>query len=228
VPVAPQTPGAPLPAYSDDFDGTSLDGWQWVRGEKASYRLEDGRFVFDVQNADLSNGSNTASVLTRAAPDGDYVVETKVAFNVPPEGCPAEAGADGSVCYNFVQAGLLVYGSDDSFIKLAHASLWETRQTEFAKEIPTAPMDAPRYGNTVAGAPGDETWLRIVCQKGAASDGADLFTAYTSQDGVRWVRGGAWSHSDLGPAPRIGLVSMGGPEKYTARFDYVHTWQLAD
>ncbi|WP_322919248.1 family 43 glycosylhydrolase [Nocardioides renjunii] len=227
-PVPPHVPGALLAQYSDEFDAQELAGWQWVRGDAASARLERGRFAFDVQDADLYVDSNTASVLTRPAPPGDYVVETKVAFDVPPEGCPPEAGADGLDCYNFVQAGLVVYGSDDAFLKLTHASLWETRQTEFAKEVPSAPAGQPRYGNTVVGAPGDETWLRIVREAGAGSDGADRFTAYTSQDGVRWVRGGAWTHSELGPDPQIGLVSMGGPEDLTARFDYVRTWSLAD
>jgi arabinan endo-1,5-alpha-L-arabinosidase len=226
-PVAPQVPGQPLPAYSDDFDDGDLDGWQWVRGDAASYRVQGGRFDFDVQNADLYVDTNTASVLTRPAPAGDYVVETKVALDVPPDGCPAEAGADGAPCYNFVQAGLVVYGSDDAFVKLAHASIWETRQTEFAKEVPTAPAGQPRYGNTVVGAPGDETWLRIVREGGAGSNGEYRYTAYTSQDGVDWVRGGAWTHDELGPEPRIGLVSMGGPEDLTARFDYVRTWSLA-
>lgn len=227
-PVPAQVPGAPLAAYSDEFDDQDLAGWEWVRGESASWRLEDGRFALDMQDTDLYVDNNTASVLTRPAPDGDYVVETKVAFDVPADGCPPEAGADGKDCYNFVQAGLVVYGSDDAFLKLTHASLWETRQTEFAKEVPTAPAGQPRYGNTVVGAPGDETWLRIVREVGAGSDGADLFTAYTSQDGTRWVRGGAWTHGELGPEPRIGLVSMGGPEDLTARFDHVRTWTLAE
>jgi arabinan endo-1,5-alpha-L-arabinosidase len=226
-PVEPQVPATLLPAYSDEFDDEDLDGWQWVRGDGASWRLGDGRLAFDVQDADLYVDSDTASVLTRPAPAGDYVVETKVAFDVPPEGCPPEAGADGRDCYNFVQAGLVVYGSDDAFLKLTHASLWETRQTEFAKEVPTAPAGQPRYGNTVVGAPGDETWLRIV-REVADGDGEDRYTAYTSQDGVRWVRGGAWTHAGLGSEPRIGLVSMGGPEDLTARFDHVRTWTLAE
>jgi arabinan endo-1,5-alpha-L-arabinosidase len=217
-PVPAQTPGAPLAAYSDEFDDQDLAGWQWVRGESASWRLEDGRFALDMQDTDLYVDNNTASVLTRPAPDGDYVVETKVAFDVPPDGS----------CYNFVQAGLVIDGSDDAFLKLTHASLWETRQTQVAQEVPTAPAGQPRYGNTVVGAPGDETWLRIVREVGAGSDGADLFTAYTSQDGTRWVRGGAWTHGELGPEPRIGLVSMGGPEDLTARFDHVRTWTLAE
>ncbi len=59
----------------------------------------------------------------------DYVVETRVKLNLPPEGC----------CYNYVQAGLVIYGDDDNFIKLTHVSIWETRQTEFAKELAPVP-----------------------------------------------------------------------------------------
>ncbi len=65
-------------------------------------------------------------------------------LDVPAEGC----------CFNYVQAGLVVYGGDDSFIKLVHASIWETRQTEFAKEVP-AGTEPSRYGNSVVGPPAD-------------------------------------------------------------------------
>ena len=75
---------------------------------------------------------------------------------------------------------------------------------------------------TVVGAPDDETWLRIVKQ---TRNGRPLFTAYTSQDGSRWVRGGTWTHNRLGDDPRIGLVSMGG-SGFTARFDHVRVWAL--
>ena len=46
-------------------------------------------------------------------------------------------------------------------------------------------------------------------------------------DGRRWVRGGSWVHNGLGPAPRIGLVSMGGAGDFTALFDHVRVWALA-
>ena len=38
----------------------------------------------------------------------DYVVQTKVHLNVPVE-----------CCHNYVQAGLVIYGSDDAYLKLA-------------------------------------------------------------------------------------------------------------
>ena len=100
------------------------------------------------------------------------MVETKVHLNVPPEGC----------CFNYVQAGLVIYGDDDNFIKLAHVSIWDTRQTEFAKELFPVPAGYPRYGNTVVGPPGDWTWLRIV--KRTYQGGEEDYTAYTSPDGI--------------------------------------------
>jgi arabinan endo-1,5-alpha-L-arabinosidase len=215
-PVRPHRQGRLLPRFSDRFAGDSVDdAWSWVRPpEPETYGVEGGAFRFDVQTADLYVDSNDASVLTRPAPARDFVVQTRVTLDLPAEGC----------CFNFAQAGLALYGSDDAFLKLTHAGLWETRQTEWAKEIPSG---RTRYGNSVVGPPGDETWLRIVKQ---TRGGKQLFTGYTSQDGSRWVRGGTWVHNRLGDDLRIGLVSMGKTpevtEAVTARFDHVRTWAL--
>ncbi len=215
-----QTPPAPredvgslMPAMSDEFNGTRLGAqWTWVREPMSTtFGLEAGTLRFDTQDADLFENSNNASVLTEPAPSGDYVVETRVQLNVPPEDC----------CFNYRQAGLVIYGNDDNFIKLVHVSIWETRQTEFAKEMGPVPERYPRYGNTVVTAPGEWTWLRIVKQSFGTEE---HYTAYTSRDGATWFRGGTWTH-ELGAGARIGLVSMGGPG-YVAHFDYVHVYSL--
>jgi arabinan endo-1,5-alpha-L-arabinosidase len=199
--------------FSDEFEGDTLNPvWSWVRQPAAgTYGLEDGAFRFDTQAADLHVDSNNASVLTRPAPRGDYVVETKVQLDLPPEGC----------CHNFVQAGMVVYGDDDNYLKLVHVSIFETRQTEFAKEVAPVPEGFPRYGNTVVGPPSLTTWLRIVKR---TRGGEEHYTAYTSRDGTSWVRGGTWTHN-LGENARIGLVSMGGTG-FTAHFDYVRVHDL--
>jgi arabinan endo-1,5-alpha-L-arabinosidase len=170
-------------------------------------------FNFDTQAADLYVDSNNAAVLLESAPTGNYIVEAKVRLNLPPEGC----------CFNYVQAGLVIYADDDNFIKLVPVSIWETRQTEFAKELAPVPAGYPRYGNTVVGAPDEWTYLRIVRRNGNAGE---LYTAYTSRNGVDWVRGGTWTHQ-LGSNARIGLVSMGG-SGFQANFDYVHVYTLSD
>jgi arabinan endo-1,5-alpha-L-arabinosidase len=71
------------------------------------------------------------------------------------------------------------------------------------------------------GAPAEWTYIRIAVRNVA---GETHFTAYTSQDGQRWVRGGTWTH-DLGPDESIGLVAMGG-SGFTAYFDYVRVYRL--
>jgi arabinan endo-1,5-alpha-L-arabinosidase len=206
--------------WVENFNTLST-AWDWVREPAAgTYAVENGVLRFDTQAADLHEGSNNASVLTRDAPDGPYIVETKVRLNVPAEGC----------CFNFVQAGLVIYDDDDRFIKLVHVSIFNTRQTEFAKEVANPPAGYPRYGNTIVGAPGEWTWLRIAktsTENGSFEGtygGNDRYTAYTSLDGVNWTRGGTWTH-DLGTDADIGLVSMGG-SGFTAEFDYVRVTGL--
>ena len=207
-------PGELIGSLSDEFNGALGPQWNWVR-EPASggYSVSSETFDFHTQPADLFVDSNNASVLKESAPGDNYIVEAKVKLNLPPEGC----------CYNYVQAGLVIYGDDNNFIKLVHVSIWETRQTEFAKELAPVPAGYPRYGNTVVGPPDEWTYLRIVRR---TNNEGELYTAYTSRDGVNWERGGTWTHQ-LGSGAQIGLVSMGGPD-FTANFDYVRVYTLDD
>ena len=202
-------PGRLVRGLSEEFDGEKLNSrWNWVREPAATeWELQDGVLSFSTQNADLYQDNNSASVLTGAMPGQDWIVEAKVRLNLPAEGC----------CFNYTQAGLVVYDGDDAYVKLVHVSIWETRQTEFAKEVAGPPA---RYGNTVVGPPGEWTWLRIV--KTTIGD-EEQYRAYTSDDGVTWVRGGVWTHA-LGTDARIGLVSMGG-SGFTAEFDYVRVYR---
>jgi arabinan endo-1,5-alpha-L-arabinosidase len=207
----PDVPGILIGSLSDEFNGALGAQWSWIREPVGGYSVSTETFNFDTQAADLYVDSNNASVLTESVPSDNYVVEAKVKVNLPAEGC----------CFNYVQAGLVIYGNDDNFIKLVPVSIWETRQTEFAKELALVPAGYPRYGNTVVTSPGDWTYLRIV--KRTNSEG-ELYTSYTSLDGVHWERGGTWTHQ-LGSNARIGLVSMGG-SGFTANFDYVRVYTL--
>jgi len=210
--AAPDMAGDKLGWASDEFNSRRLHPrWEWVRPEMADISFGGGALIFETQPADLFEDSDNASVLTTDAPDGEYMVETRVRLDLPAEGC----------CFNFVQAGLVIYGGDDAYVKLVHVSIWETRQTEFAKERDDAPAGYPRYGNTVVGPPAEWTWLRVVKR---IVDGEEEYRAYTSRDGSTWVRGGVWTH-DLGADASIGLVSMGGAG-FTASFDYVRTFEL--
>jgi arabinan endo-1,5-alpha-L-arabinosidase len=212
-PLKLDVPGKLMTEYSDEFNQDAIGSqWTWVREPaEGTVRVEEGYLVFPTQAADLFVDSNNASVLLQDAPEGPYLVEARVRIDFPMEGC----------CFNYVQAGLVIYGDDDNFIKLVPVSIWETRQTEFAKELAPVPPGYPRYGNTVVGAPAEWTYIRIAVRNVA---GETHFTAYTSQDGQHWVRGGTWTHN-LGPDESIGLVAMGG-SGFTAYFDYVRVYRL--
>ena len=211
--AAPDRPDELLGYASDEFTSPNLHPrWSWVRPPaSSSYRLANRALEIDTQAADLFEGSNNASVLAERAPKGDYMVEARVRVNVPSEGC----------CFNYVQGGLVIYGDDDNFIKLTTASIWNTRQTEFAKEWFPVPAGYPRYGNTVVGPPGEWTTLRLVHR---VTNSGEEYQAYTSRDGRAWERGGVWAHR-LGANARIGLVSMGGAG-FTTSFDYVRVYTV--
>ncbi|WP_051442231.1 family 43 glycosylhydrolase [Arthrobacter sp. H14] len=234
-PVKTQVPHELLESYSDDFNGNMLDdawSWEWS-GEEATAgtppqnSTENGVLSVKIQAADLHVDVNNAYVLSRNAPKGDYVVETKVRVNVPDAGC----------CFNYAQAGVLAYGDEDNYLKLTNTSIWNTRQTEFAKEISPVPEGWSRYGNTVVGAPSEEwTYLQIVveeltgAERAVAGDDTESYTAYTSQDGVNWVRGGTWTHS-LDEGAGIALAAFGLQDPgadFTAEFDYVRTSTLKE
>ncbi|WP_102126998.1 family 43 glycosylhydrolase [Deinococcus planocerae] len=214
--VANDALGERLDAYSDEFtEATLAPRWTWVRPPAEGVAgLESGTFRFDTQSADLFVDSNNASVLTEDAPAGNYAVEVKLNINLPDSGC----------CFNYSQGGLVVYGDDNRYLKVAVFSNFNTRQIEFAKEVSAAeaPAGYPRYGNTVLASPGRDTWLRVVRR---ARGNEETYTGYSSRDGVNWTRGGTWTHS-LGQA-KIGLVSMGGAG-FTTRFDYVRVYRLKD
>ena len=204
---------APVPAATDDFGGATLDPkWSWVRPPPAADAgLEGGALRFATQAADLFEGSNNASVLTEAIPSGNWLAEVKVDLDVPAEGC----------CFNYVQAGLVVYGGDDAYVKLTHTSIWETRQIEFAKEVAAPAPGFPRYGTSVGGPPARTTWLRIAK---VVSRGEERYVSYSSIDGVTFTRGAVWTHT-LGASAKLGLVAFGG-SGFTARFEHVKAWSL--
>jgi arabinan endo-1,5-alpha-L-arabinosidase len=209
--VQPLRPGRTIGALSDAFSGSALASrWTWVR-EPASgaARVSGGSLRWATQAADLHPPTGPlASVLTEAAPHGDFVVEAKLRTTVPSTGD----------AYNYVQGGVLVYRDDGHYVKLAVSSIFETRQTEFGIQDSSRPAGSPTYGNGVVGPVGATwSWLRIARHGNA-------YTASTSIDGHRWRTGGTWV-TDLGRAPRIGLVSLGGAG-FTTLIDHVRVSRL--
>ena len=232
--VRAQEPHNLLAAYSDEFNGTTLSGaWTWQAGTNSGptpppSSVRNGVLTMEVQHADTYIDRDDAYVLLRDAPSGDYVVETAVRMSVPDDGC----------CYNYSQVGIGVFGDEDNLVKLTETSIWNTRQTEWAKEINPVPDGWSRYGNTVVGPPSEHatggwTYLRIVvdelnsAESAAALGDTHSYTAYTSQDGQNWVRGGIWTHSI--EDGQLALFAMGTEDPnqtFSAEFDYVRVYSL--
>ncbi len=210
-----------LPGHSDEFSSAAVPGtepgspWRWLRGPAPGVRTAGGDLVWPTQNAELHLGDNTASVLLRDAPDGDYTVTTKLDFD------PDRPNQ---------QAGLLLYGDDDTYFKMTHTALPLNRGggtvldvSEFAKEgerpttsPPTPVANAPMFGGPTA----DTMWLRLSYHRDAAG-GEHEVRAATSRDGRTWVWNGVWTLPG-DERLQIGLVSM-NREGATAKFDYVRT-----
>jgi hypothetical protein len=201
-------PSTLVPGASDEFDGSAPGpGWSWVRPDPA-VSVAGGALRWPTEAADLTGTSNNAGVLLRDVGDADWTVATKVTIDL---------GTD--TVRNFQQAGLIVYVTDDLFTRLSHVAIWNTRQTEFGKEMPYA--GGLSYGGTIVGPPAETTYLRITHHRDPANGEHEL-RAWSSRDGSTWVKGGVWTL----PADahlRVGLVSHGGAGA-TAQFDWFRTY----
>lgn len=197
VKTAPST----TPLWLDRFEGGKLDSrWSWVRPQAAgSWASGQPGLRMSTQATDLHVDTNSAAVLASALPGGDLRIETRIRLDAPLE-----------CCVTPVQAGLVVMRDDDNYLKLVELAHEGLRQVEFGKELAPVAKGYPRYGNTVVGTPGEWTWLRIDIERGFGPGGQEeRYTAWSSQDGKDWVRGGAWTHT-LGSGAKLGLVAMGG------------------
>jgi len=213
----PPNVGTSSPAYSDGFNDTSLEpAWSWERQPDEKEAEEaNGFYNWRVQQADIvgEGDANSASVLLRDAPRGRYTVETKLTINL---------GTD--TVRNYQQGGLIAYVNDDLWARLSHVAIWNTRQTEFGKEMPYA--GATSFGGMLVGPPNRTTWLRL-SHRVDPDNGEHKFRAATSRDGEHWIWGGTWT-LPAGKTPRIGLMSLGKQDPgdpATSRFDYFRVYQ---
>lgn len=200
--AAPAAPAAaPMPAttplWTERFDGARLDArWSWIRPQAAgSWSTGHPGLRMATRQTDLHVDTNTAAVLATALPEGDLRIVARIRLDAPLECCAKP-----------VQAGLVVMRDDDNYVKLVELAHDGLRQVEFGKELAPVERGFPRYGNTVAGTPGEWTWLRIEVRRSGAEEG---YTAWSMAEGGNWVGGSTWTHR-LGSKARLGLVAMGG------------------
>ncbi len=209
-------PGQKISALSDEFNTTKLSPqWHFLHpNADNSYLLTGSSYEVQTQGPDENSNPQHVSILAEPAPiEGDYLVETKFTTTVP---------FDNSCCYNFAQGALFIYGNDGNSIKLDVFPDYDTRQTEFGKQISPVPQGYPTYDHMTIGPVGETNWLRIV--KRARNDGLELYTAYTSNDGEHWTKGGTWQHH-LGSGAQIGIAAENAAG-FTIDFDYVRVYRL--
>ncbi len=213
--VADDVPSRLVPSASDEFDGAALGaGWSWVRPDPQA-TVAGGVLRWPTEPADLNGPGSSAGVLLRGALTGDWAITTKLTIDL---------GTD--TVRNYQQAGLVVYVGDDLFTRLSHVAIWNTRQTEFGKEMPWPDDDGVQNGGTIVGPPADTTYLRITHHVDAGHGEHEL-RAWTSRDGTDWVKGGVWT-LPAGSQLRVGLVSQGrnlSDPAATAQFDWFRTYR---
>ena len=195
---------------SDEFNGSAVaPAWQWVRPD-AEATVVGGALRWPTEAADLTGTSNDAGILLRDPGAGAWTAETKVSIDL---------GTD--TVRNFQQAGLIAYVNDDLFTRLSHVAIWDTRQTEFGKEMPYA--GGLSYGGTIVGPPAATTWLRLTHRLDPPhrrAPAACVDQHGTAPPGSRVASGRCRPTATL----KVGLVSHGGAGA-TADFDYFRIYR---
>jgi len=189
--------GPLFPGYTDEFEGSKVGPqWTWIHSSpRGIFTLKNGSLLLATQFGDMNETIHNAPLLSEAAPSGDFIVETKLSNNIP-----------GAGNLNGLESGIVIYQDDTHFLKLASQAISTTRQLEFALE------NGSIWGRGYLASAAPETWLRI------ARNG-DIYTSYSSHDGISWTRGPSWQFATTSQA-RIALISAGGLG-YLSTFEYL-------
>jgi arabinan endo-1,5-alpha-L-arabinosidase len=201
-----------LTAYSDEFTGSLGAGWSWIRNDPNA-SVQSGSLTWPTQSGDLAAASGKPGVLLRSPPKGNYMIETKLNFNV---------GIN--TIRDFEQAGLIVYTNDNNHLRLVHSTANTLRLLEFWKV--TQEGGGTRWaGATNFGVPADTTWLCINVTIDPVT-GEQHYRPSSSTDGVNWKAGGVWV-LPANTSAQIGLVSHGrtNATQATAKFEYFRVFQ---
>lgn len=215
-PVTNALPGPEIVQLSDEFNSTTLSPhWHFIHpNADNSYTLTGSSYEVKTLGFDENGNPQQVSILGEPVPSsGDWMVETKFTTTVP---------FNNSCCYNFAQGALFIYGNDLNSVKADVFPDFDTRQTEFGKQIGPVPAQYPTYDHQNIGTASETIWLRIECRHNGSL--GELYTAYSSTDGENWTRGGTWQHQ-LGSNAQIG-ISAQNTAGFTVDFDYVRVYRL--
>lgn len=191
--------------FRDDFDIQLGTGWAWLHEDPSNWSLTAVPGALQINaGAGHVNDETVTNLLLRAAPSGDFQIETKLTFR---------PNAD------FQFAGLIIYESPPNLIQAGRAFC----------DIPDVCVGEGLYvdyynsgsfvtPNFAAAYTESEIYLRLVRQN-------DTYTFQTSSDGSEWtLRGG--TVSQMNPL-QIGLVAgQNASSVIPALFDYFEVRSL--
>lgn len=237
-------PGTLLPAFSSEFNGSLGPQWSWIREDPTKHSFVNGQLSITV-NGDLYRQANDATnILLEKPPTGNYMIETKITFD--PNQNYQQAGL---LVYSdddhYIKVGPF-HGDSLNKILSGHESLEPLPSGVTACDVqPSSTSNVavktythnqcpnegeswdnlanpkPTLNGSTASAPTVTDWLRIYRN-------GNVYTPYTSVDGMHWVKGAAWSMTAAAAnfPVKIGLFAFSaGPfNNIPAYFDYVHVY----
>jgi cytochrome c len=179
---------------SDDFEGDAFDGCRWsetVRYDPGTLEQSGGKLHVETSGGDIygANDTEPSNIVLQDAPAGDWSMETEV--HVPLVKC----------CQ---QAGLIVHGSDDDYVKfdvIADEGRGEAR-IELRSETGDVVAE-PQASEWVPYPESDTYWLRLT-KTGDAYAGAYKVT----EDGEWTEFGTTVSNTAVAGAP-VGVFALG-------------------
>jgi beta-xylosidase len=185
VPTIPPQPTLDPNFFRDDFIEILGAQWSWVREDPQNWSLAvaPGSLQINVGNGYVL-AHNSSNLLLRPAPEGNFQIETQVAFD------PA---------HNFEFAGMIIYESDTNFIQAGHGYCTSVGcigeglyMNIYRKGIAATPSPMQTYTHQ------DPIYLRL-------SRRGDTYTFESSQNRDVWFLIGSQT-SNINPH-QIGLVA---------------------
>ncbi len=204
TPIPPTSTPEPSPTpdpllFRDGFEGKIDEGWSWTNEDDKYYSLTNnpGWLEMYAQPGYIGDGT-VKNLLLRAAPKGNYELETKVNFS--PAG-------------NFQIAALVIYESGPNFVQFGRA---------FCGPCPA--KDGFYFDLFVNGTFGGENFATPITGTDTVSlrlrREGNSYTGYSSLDGTNWQVIG--THQSPMSAGFVGLTAAqaNGSEPGPAQFDY--------
>jgi len=185
----------------DDFDGSTQGdlspAWTIVRQSASTWSLTGGRLRIELDYGDLWQNwtNNCRNMFLRAAPSGDFAIETSLSV---------------SLVGNINQAHILLYSSDDNYLRFGPVLSNGTVYLDHVHEV-----GGSINQQYAAVSPGSSVFLRITKFGNSA-------TMQYSQNGSGWTTLGTVASLGFTPT-KVGVVAFDGSEPASssvAQYDY--------